>query len=76
MGVQFKIAAQQLVTPVCGSFIAGTWAETGGGAAQNFNFFLGYMHYGGESVAQIRAAARTSPAHFNVDANDDLDFIC
>lgn len=60
LGVQFKIAVQQQVSPVCGGFIAGTW--------ENFdtNIVLGYMRYGGESTSQICGAARSSPRNIHL----------
>ena len=69
LGIQFTIGVQQQVTPVCGSFIAGTIGQSSG-------FYYGYIHYGGESLATICQEATSSPAQYFIPADDDLQFIC
>jgi hypothetical protein len=68
-GSSYNRYVTQLVSGVCGSFIAGTFefvSNTG-------DLYVGYMRYGGESAEQICAAARTSPARVAL-ANYNLPF--
>lgn len=72
LGYDFLFYMQHVVSPICGSFIAGTWEFM----EQTRDFYIGYMRYAGESAEQICAAARGSPARIYLASPVNLPFIC
>lgn len=72
-GSYFRYSVVNQMSPVCGSFVAGTWENKDCGSC---NIVTGYMRYNGESVAQICNNARGSNTQRTLGGSPGTPYIC
>lgn len=73
---QFLYLVQQIITLVCGSFVAGSWKGYNAAGTGTYDIMLGYMENKGQSTEEICQAAMSSPIWTNTNLDAYMPYIC